>query len=132
MAWRRFLLLPRFPCLSLKSPASHVSVALWGQRSCSLEMKITLRGWDFGIRCFGPKGRCAVQRRVDELWRGLPGACLLPLSLNPLASPHSFQLTVEMFDYMDCELKLSESGELGGSRCGNLETRNQGCLCEPD
>lgn len=25
--------------------------------------------------------------------------------------PPSFQLTVEMFDYMDCELKLSESGE---------------------
>lgn len=23
----------------------------------------------------------------------------------------SFQLTVEMFDYLDCELKLSESGE---------------------
>lgn len=29
--------------------------------------------------------------------------CILPLS-------PSFQLTVEMFDYMDCELKLSESG----------------------
>lgn len=23
----------------------------------------------------------------------------------------SFQLTVELFDYLDCELKLSESGE---------------------
>jgi hypothetical protein len=28
----------------------------------------------------------------------------------PVVFP-SFQLTVEMFDYMDCELKLSESGE---------------------
>lgn len=111
-----------------------MSVALWGQRSCFLEMKLTLRGWDlFGIRCFWLKGRCAVQRRVDELWRALPGACPPPpLSLIPLASPRSFQLTVEMFDYMDCELKLSESGEPGGTRCGNLETRNQGCLCEPD
>lgn len=31
-------------------------------------------------------------------------------------SRRSFQLTVEMFDYMDCELKLSESGEAPG--CG--------------
>lgn len=82
-----------------------------------------MRGWDlFGIMCFWLKGHCAVQGRVDELWRGFPGPCPLPLSLNSLASPHSFQLTVEMFDYMDCELKLSESGEPGGIRCGNLET----------
>lgn len=40
-----------------------------------------------------------------------------PLSLSLLPCPHlSFQLTVEMFDYMDCELKLSESGEAPGWR----------------
>lgn len=56
-----------------------------------------------------------------------------PTTLSqPSRLPRSFQLTVEMFDYMDCELKLSESGEPGGIRYGNLETRNQGCLCEPD
>lgn len=39
-----------------------------------------------------------------------------PASLPPSSSsfPCSFQLTVEMFDYMDCELKLSESGEPPG------------------
>lgn len=43
-------------------------------------------------------------------------------SLSTLPPPRSFQLTVEMFDYMDCELKLSESGEPRGIGCGNLET----------
>lgn len=36
----------------------------------------------------------------------------------------SFQLTVELFDYLDCELKLSESGEeaagAGPSHCPGL------------
>lgn len=45
----------------------------------------------------------ACQRTVE----GLTGS--LPLSHPP--PTRSFQLSVEMFDYMDCELKLSESGE---------------------
>lgn len=35
----------------------------------------------------------------------------LPLHSAPRLPLHSFQLTVEMFDYMDCELRLSESGK---------------------
>lgn len=33
------------------------------------------------------------------------------LHSDPFVSFGSFQLTVELFDYLDCELKLSESGE---------------------
>lgn len=73
------------------------------------------KGWDlFGIRRFWVEGCCPVQRHVDELWGGLTGSRSPPLPLSPLPSPRSFQLTVEMFDYMDCELKLSESGEPQG------------------
>lgn len=45
-----------------------------------------------------PGGGGAVAQGCADPTPALPSHC-------------SFQLTVEMFDYMDCELKLSESGE---------------------
>lgn len=53
------------------------------------------------------------------------GAGVCPPLLFSLSCPlsHSFQLTVEMFDYMDCELKLSESGEPPRRRLGGRVSR---------
>lgn len=78
-----------------------------------------LKGWDVLEDCRPGRGTLTHQSH------GVGGAPIpiragsLRMSRRPThlfhLSPlllHSFQLTVEMFDYMDCELKLSESGEL--------------------
>lgn len=97
-------------------------------------------GW-FGTGISGGK-TVSLQRCVGELpppssWRSrrcppVPFSLSCPLSL-------SFQLTVEMFDYMDCELKLSESGGPpgaggGGARVMHCSGPGVGtcCLCQPD
>ena len=53
------------------------------------------------------------QTKPDILLRSV-GSPRTPLPPSSSSFPCSFQLTVEMFDYMDCELKLSESGEPPG------------------
>lgn len=58
-----------------------------------------------GCSMFLPDGACFLFHRGLGDYVG----ALLPSPSPPF--PPSFQLTVEMFDYMDCELKLSESGE---------------------
>lgn len=63
------------------------------------------------LHVFLPDGVCFLFQRGFGDCVGVPCCPLQPL---PLVFPPRFQLTVEMFDYMDCELKLSESGEQAG------------------
>ena len=81
-------------------------------------MSLKFKGWGlFGIWPLWLKDGCPAQRLLDEPCSLFPpggrvscGESPAP-PLSPPPSPCSFQLTVEMFDYMDCELRLSESGK---------------------
>lgn len=78
-------------------------------------------GWGFfGMERLWLQDGCPLQSRADELCSLFPpwggggshGVNSPLLCSAPRLPLHSFQLTVEMFDYMDCELRLSESGKL--------------------
>ena len=87
-----------------------------GLRSCAWDMRLKLKDGAYLGLGAGAVGLLSVQRRVLNC---VPSSQTLPLSPPSSFLPPSvcsFQLTVEMFDYMDCELKLSESGELARSR----------------
>lgn len=88
-------------------------------------MRLKLKGWahaELGVSAEGlPSGYpCkGMATSIPPAW-GAGGAPHTPPIQLSLLLPRSFQLTVEMFDYMDCELKLSESGERpGGPRVCN-------------
>lgn len=94
--------------------------------TCAQEMRLKLKGWthaELGVLAEGlPSGYpCkGVATSIPPAW-GAGGVPHTPPIQLSLLLPRSFQLTVEMFDYMDCELKLSESGERRGDpRCAVL------------
>lgn len=89
---------------------SNETTAFWVEGHGARWARLWVKVWSLlGTRwCFCPtlSSHRGLRDKV-----GAP-CCLAPCVFCPL-SPPSFQLTVEMFDYMDCELKLSESGEPG-------------------
>lgn len=92
----------------------------WLGGPCLRELRLNLRAgvsleWSaFGCRmaalCRAVRMSCAPSsHRGGGGSHGVNSPLLCSAPRLPL---HSFQLTVEMFDYMDCELRLSESGKL--------------------
>lgn len=80
---------------------SNEATAHWVEGHDPQWVQLWVKGF-IGCSMFLPHGVCFLFQRGLGDYRVYPDA---------LSIPPSFQLTVEMFDYMDCELKLSESGE---------------------